>query len=201
MSELLERLIDRIRSIGDGPVHLDQSEIDALNDADCACLIRQFGTHTLVRLPGREREFFAWVRMHDPEVWAELWYGDEDQLVSLAFLPFLRTGNNGFPICDLATHENYFFTQRHLRPEAVDTLDKIIERIENGQDISIDDTLLFEVLRGSIDLWHFCYKHKIPLDAAKAAVGRLSAEGLLVHLTSAEDLVPYLTDIFQPTNQ
>jgi hypothetical protein len=52
--------------------------------------------------------------------------------------------------------------------------------------------LALEISMGAIDIWHFAYKHKIDLTQAKKAVSDMVDDGVLVHLTESEHLIPFL---------
>lgn len=182
---------------GGGSVILDLSdeEIDSLTAGDIELLQAEFGSHVLMKLPPRERAFMVWLKGEDPGVFEDLWEDDEDMLVSLSFLPALRAGGPGFAICELAFHDNYFFTRKHLKPTGLEAMPGILARAERGEELAVGEVLMFEILRAPIDLWHFCYRYGVPLNTARAAVGELSAHDWIVHLRRSEELAPYLEDV------
>ena len=108
---------------GTAPIlDLTDEEIDALSDAEVEELQVEFGAHVLMKLPPRERAFMAWLKTEDPSVHEDLWEDDEELLVSLSFLGDLRKGGPGFAICELAFHDNYYFTQRHVKPTGLEAM-------------------------------------------------------------------------------
>jgi len=52
--------------------------------------------------------------------------------------------------------------------------------------------LALEISVSPIDIWHFAYKHKVPLRDAKAAVAQLVDDHALVHITDAEHLARFI---------
>jgi hypothetical protein len=189
-----ENIIQRITGAPGEEVELSDAEIDSLTDEDIRYLQAMFGAHTLMKIPEREMHFFDWLKAEDAPVWDELWEDDADMCVSLAFLENFRMGANGFLICDLEDTDNYFFTVRHIKPDGVAGLSKIIDKAAKGRQLSISEALLFEISVAPIDVWHFCYKHRVPLSRGKAAVADLDSHQWLVHLTKSEDLVKYLEE-------
>jgi hypothetical protein len=180
---------------GTAPIlDLTDEEIDALSDAEIELLQVEFGAHVLMKLPPRERAFMDWLKTEDSSVHEDLWDDDEELLVSLSFLPSLKAGGPGFLICELAFHENYFFTGRHVKPTALDAMPAILARAEQGKELSVGEVLMVEILRSPIDIWHFCYRYGVPITRGREAVRELAAHDWLVHLTRSEDLVPYLED-------
>ena len=80
-------------------------------------LSRRLGPTTLMKLPDSEIKFFEWVKKEDREVWNDLWDNPEEEeyLVGMNFLPrFVKKEGRGFPICDLLSVNNYFFTEAHM---------------------------------------------------------------------------------------
>jgi hypothetical protein len=175
-----------------GALMISDAELATLTDDDARTLLDRHGSHVLMRLPPSEQAFFAWLRENDPEVWNDLWADDPDLMVSLDFLIPLREGDRGFMICELEQTPNYFFTERHIKPEGIEVLESIFRRIREGAEISIAEGLLFEIVQRPIDLWRFCFKHQVSISAAKRAVRQLVEHGWLVHLPNRDDLLPYL---------
>ncbi len=171
---------------------LSDAEIDALSEGDIDALIDRHGSTVLMHLSSRERKFFDWVKEEDPDVWTDLWGDDEEMLVTLAFLNNLRKHGNGFPICELETTDNYYFTQRHIKPDGVDALHGILDKVQKGSELSVAEALMFELLSNPIDIWHFCYKYGIPLSKGKATVAEMQSHDWLIHLTAREDIMKYI---------
>ncbi|MDH7515793.1 MAG: hypothetical protein QHI48_07970, partial [Bacteroidota bacterium] len=181
MMDILARIERRINA--GGPLELEDAEVDALSDEDIADLQKRHGARVLLRMPPRERRFFDWLHEEDPDVWKDLWGDDEEMLVALSFLADFRDGGRGFTICELESVPNYFFTAEHIRKPAVEMLGEILDRAERGEELAIGEGLLFEMLNGPIDIWHFAYRYGIPLARAKAAAEELAEHGWIVHLT------------------
>lgn len=191
---LLEDIERRINS-SPHSLMLSDAEIDALSEDDIDALLARHGSTVLMHLSSRERKFFDWVKEEDPEVWNDLWSDDKEMLVTLAFLRSLRKRGNGFPICELVTTDNYYFTPRHIKPDGIDALQGIINKIEKGSELSIAEALMFELLSNPIDIWHFCYKHGIPLSKGKATVAEMQSHDWLIHLTAREDIMRYIDEV------
>jgi hypothetical protein len=169
-------------------VWFSEEELEAMNENDVSAVENHFSGHTLMRLPQEEIEFFEWLKKVDLPVWQDLWDTEEEPyLVSISFLHHFLQEQNGFPICDLVDEANYWFCKRHLKPKGIEIM---VEA--NGKEIPFEQRLIAEILNGSIDLWHFCYRNNIPVDYAKSRVQEMHRNDLLVHLESREDLVKYL---------
>ncbi len=190
---MLQIIEERIRERG-SPLEMTDEELDSLSDADIAQLMEKHGGHILMRLPPRERRFFDWLRVEDPDVWNDLWCGDEDPCVALAFLPALRAGGRGFPICDLELEPNYYFTPRHIKPDGAAGLEGIIARAAAGGDLAVGEALMFEIVSDPIDIWHFAWKHGVPIQRLREVVAELVEHDWLAHLTEREDLARYIED-------
>lgn len=165
-----------------------------LSQAELA--IEQLPKSLLIKLPKREIDFFDWLKSADSDVWEDLWGNDENELytVSIAFLPLLLDADyRGFPICDLENNDNYYFTAAHM----VDEESKLM--IESTKTMFLDkkqltlpQLLALQISVSPIDIWHFAYKSKTTIESAKKAVEELVADGVLVHLRSAEHLSTFL---------
>ncbi len=175
-------------------LRITDEEIAGMSAEERIRVQNHFKGRALMRLPEKEVAFFAWLKKEDPEVWNDLWPAQEEAyVVSLTFLEQLGPEGNGFPICDLRVPDNYFFTERHIKiPDGVEALKEIIQKITRHETISVGEALMYEAYCSPIDIWHFSYRHHVPLAAAKQAVARLVEEGLLVHLTNSDDLVDYI---------
>lgn len=189
---LIERIESRVLEDPLAAIELSDDEIDSLKDEDIAALMRHYGSTTLLRLPPRERAFFDWVKKEDPAVWNDLWAEDDGLLVAISHLAALQAGGPGFLICELVTTPNYFFTPRHIKPDGLEALPGILDRIRSGSELSVGETLMFEIVSGPIDIWHFCHKYGVSLQRGKSVVADLSAHDWIVHLPSREDIIPYI---------
>ncbi len=183
-----------LRENADQILDLNDEQIDALSEKDISVLQAEFGASTLLRLPPRERAFMEWLRSEDPGVYDDLWEDDESLLVSLSFLPDFQSGGRGFLICELEEHHNYFFTPKHIKKEGTEALQDIFAKAEKNEELSVEEVLMFEVVRGPVDIWHFCHRFGVPVKRGKQAVEALSRHSWLVHLTKREDLISYIED-------
>jgi len=152
-----------------------------------------FRGYAMMMLPESELEFFEWLKKEDRAVWDDLWKDEENPYnVSIDFLHHFLEDGNGFPICDLIDEENYWFTAKHIKPKGLEQFDVINEKIDRNQRFTFEEALLFEIIKHSIDIWHFCYRYKMPIHVAKQKIMKMKSDDLLVHLTKREDLVKYL---------
>lgn len=182
-----QRLLENPRIL-----ELSDEEVDSLTESEMASLQEAYGHSTFMTLPPREQRFMEWLKENDSAVWEDLWEGDDEQLVSLAFLPMFRKGGSGFLICELAEQDNFFFTSRHVRPEGLSAMKSIIRKAEQGKELSVGEVLMIDILASPMDIWHFCFKYGIPLSRGKNEVDLLESHQWLVHLRTSEELAPYL---------
>ena len=193
-------LIERIQHAPDAgtPVDFTDEELASMSAEDEAAIIEQFGSTTLMRLPSHERAFHDWLREADPTVWSDLWSEAPDSLygVSLAFLPEFRgTGTEGsFPICDLQTVDNYFFTpDMLLERESTDFVEAVRSRFLAGGSLSPEQALTVEISTGPMDIWHFAYRRGVDLARAKKAVASLVEDRIVVHVPKVEHLSTFFS--------
>lgn len=179
----------------DGVLHIP-SEVFAKMDKDYGELLKNDFIHTrMMKLPESEIYFFEWLKENDRLVWNDLWEtDDEPYIISLEFLPrLLEKDGRGFPICDLRTVDNYYFTPQLLVDKESDAMIEATKiRFTEKQAISTNQLLALEIHFGGIDIWHFAYKHNIDLAEAKKAAHSLIDDQILIHLTQAEHLAPIL---------
>ncbi len=163
---------------------------------DVARLQQHFEPHVLMLLPAHEIGFFEWLKVHDEAVWKDLW---EDQpqapyLVSLVFLDDFTGSKAGgiFPICDLQTQDNYFFSPLMFHEQASSAYVAAVRvRFTEHQTLSPAQALALEASFGPIDIWHFSYLRRVDLATAKKAVATLVDDGILVHVPKAEHLTEF----------
>jgi len=168
-------------------------ELLLLDEYSVEIVKNRFQGRAMMLLPQSEIAFFNWLKENDRPVWDDLWQDEEEiYLVSIDFLHHFIGDGNGFPICDLIDENNYWFCSRHIKPKAMEKMGEIGKKVENHSKLSFEEGLLIEIARGSIDLWHFCYRYNLPLELAKQKIENLHSEDLLVHLKDREDLVKYL---------
>ena len=188
MIEIKEKQLD-----SDGFIKFDQIDLRQLRKKDAQALEKHFHGRALMELPAEEIDFFKWLKINDPPVWDDLWKnGEEPYRVSLDFLHHFIENGNGFPICDLIDVDNYWFHSRHIKPKALEKMEEIRQKLDSHASLSFEEGILIEITRGSIDLWHLCYRYKLPITVAKKKIEIMHREDLLVHLSDREDLVKYL---------
>lgn len=150
----------------------------------------------LMKLPQREIDFFEWLKSAEKPVWDDLWGNEEtgEYIVSISFLPLLLDSDyHGFPICDLENNDNYYFTAAHMvDEESKMMIDSTKTMFLDRKQLTLPQLLALQISVSPIDIWHFAYKSKISVESAKKAVEELVADGVLVHLRSAEHLTTFL---------
>ena len=170
---------------------LSGEEIGALTEEQAAELVETYGGTTLVRLPEKEQEFFAWLKEEDRVVWDDLWEGVEEEdlyYVSIAHLKALMPGKRGFPICDLAENPNFYFTSDDITEENGKTyVEHALEVITEKGDLSMDQAFVIEVWRGPIDLWRFAWMYNLPVGEVRKMVHWLLKEEILAVPTQREE--------------
>lgn len=173
-------------------IDITEEMYNSLNKEQAEQILLTLGGAKMIRLPEREITFFEWVKINDREVWDDLWGDDlfEPYYVSINILPYLIAENdNGFPICDLESTTNYFFSLQFMQDaESEVLLDAARSRLLEKQFVSIAHKLALEISIAPIDLWHFAYKYKISIADAKKAVEELVEDDALVHLKEAEHI-------------
>lgn len=178
-----------------GHLRLSEHTLHTLTADHIFALRDRYGSRVLMRLPDHEVAFFSWMRQEDPASWTDLWGGeDEPYLVSLAHLEDLvgDAGTRGFMIRDLIGVDNYFFSPNLLIEKESDAfIGAVRERFSTNQSLTPAQLLAVEASIGPIDIWHFAYRHQIPLDTAKRAVAQLVDDRILLHVTRADHLAQY----------
>jgi len=178
---------------GQSYIEFDPDFLASLRLDQVHAIIDKFHGRALMKIPQDEIDFFSWLKENDRPVWNDLWEDEDDvYLVSIDLLSCFIKGGLGFPICDLVDQENYWFNTRHIKPKGMEELERIINKLENGNKVSVGEAFLLEISLRPVDIWHFCYKNNIPVNSLKKAVDDLVYNGFLVHLTDREDLVKYI---------
>jgi len=191
LTDLLKEKENQFKTTG--CLQFSQEELDQLNEKDAQSLENHFRGHTMMILPDSEIKFFEWLKEMDYAVWNDLWNEQENSyLVSIDFLHHFLQNQNGFPICDLIEQENFWFSVKHIKPRGRELFESIKEKLERDVKFTFEEALLYEIALGSIDIWHFCYRYKYPIQDAKQKVLQMHQDDLLVHLGNREDLVGYL---------
>src|SRR5690606_31493663 len=99
----------------------------------------------------------------------------------------------GFPICDLTEQENYYFIETHMVGDEGKTMMETSQKLFMDQKgLSLAQLLALEISIAPIDIWHFAYKHGLDIDVCKKEVKQMADEGILVHLTEAEHIAPFI---------
>jgi hypothetical protein len=178
-------------------ITFDREILSSISKDDAKEIIAHVGSTQLMRLPEKEITFFEWLKEFHPIVWDDLWSNDEDEYrytVGLEFLPLMLDPVRGFPICDLLTHENYYFVPDHLIGDEIPFyLDAVKERFIKQESVTVAQLLVLEISMAPIDAWRFSYHHRIEMDRVLKAINDLKEEGMLLHLQKAEDLAEFVT--------
>lgn len=170
---------------------------ETLTSEEAQQIVSGIDINALMILPEKEIEFFEWLKKEDEPVWKDLWSDDEiaPYLVSVSFLPFLvyKSTANGFPICDLMTVENFYFTISMMIADHSQTvLEAAKERFNQHLKLDLHQILALEIAFNSIDIWHFAYKYNISLAAAKEALNILIQDKAIIHPTTAEEVARHI---------
>ncbi len=192
--ELRQRCADSLAQ--HGALMFSMQDLASMSETDADDISQEFGATSLFRLPEHEVAFYDWLRQRDPGVWADLWEGQEHApyLVSTAFLKDFvgAPGKGAFMICDLQTHDNYYFTpDMLLEKESTDFVNAVRERFLGGEKLTVEQALTVEISAGPVDIWHFAYLRGVDLDRAKKAVASLVDDRIIVHVPSADHLSSY----------
>ncbi len=171
---------------------ISDREMAELTPEQAEELVALYGWNTLIRLPQREQEFFAWLRREDPEVWNDLWGdGGDPYIVSLAYLIDLLPKRRGFVIRDLERHQNFVFSADSITAEdGRPVLDAALDIIAANGRLSMEQAFLVEVWRAPIDQWRFAYLYNLPLAEVKKMVLWLLQEKMLLLPTLPEEETP-----------
>ncbi len=151
----------------------------------------------LIHLPKREIEFFEWLKENDNHVWSDLWAQDalhKPYVVGINLLPVLiYSEKRGYPICDLETTSNYYFTETHMQDEeSLVIIENAYEKLKNKEELSNLQLLALEIKAQPTDIWHFAYKYKLDIQYAKSLVHDLVEDNALVHLKDSEYIAPFI---------
>ena len=167
-----------------------------IDTTNSQAIVSHFHSHTFIQLPESEMTFFRWLQHSAPDVWDDLWKTDahdEPYIVSISLLTDILQKNRGFPICDLMTTDNYYFTSEHfIKGESDDFIEAIQNKILSESPLSLSQLLAWEIYTAPIDIWRFSYMYSIPLHDAKKAVHELVEDRILIHLKTAAELSAYM---------
>jgi len=177
-------------------IHFTVEEFDLLDKNIISEILNEFSGKFLFRLPETEITFFEWLKENDFEVWNDIWNDGiaENYIVSIDLLPvIMNLDGRGFPICDLQTVDNYYFSIENMADkESKILIEASQELFKNNKSLTVSQLLALEISLAPIDIWHFAYRHKINLKTAKEAVQLLVADEVLVHLKEAEYISPFI---------
>ncbi|GAB1431229.1 hypothetical protein MASR2M18_20640 [Ignavibacteria bacterium] len=196
MTDLEKLLAKCTGNVAAGCILEFSAEDLALLDRETAHgFVAALGGSVLMRLPEKEIRFFEWLREHDEPIWQDLWGEASDALyvVGIALLPLLLDNVRGFPICDLLSNDNYYFTPIHiLGGEAEYYLAAVKERFLAKEKLTPAQLLALEISMAPIDVWHFGYHHGISPESAKRAAEHLVGDGIIIHFRKAEELANFV---------
>jgi hypothetical protein len=171
-----------------------------LNQEIAIQLIRTFGSSLLIKLPPKEIAFFEWLKAEHVDIWVDLWVDQDSEMkyiVSLSFLPLLLDPVRGFPICDLISNNNYYFTPAHLIGSDITFfVEAVKERFLQKESLTIAQLLALEISMAPIDIWRFSYHHGLDILAVKKAVEQLKEDEMLMHCMSHEELAEYVEFLY-----
>ena len=174
-------------------IQFSEIELSHLKREDIKTIEEHFHGHALMLLPESEIEFFEWLKKADREVWDDLWSDDETPyLVSSDFLHHFIEDGKGFPICDLVNVVNFWFCDKHIKPNGKMKFETINNKLNNEEKLTVVEAMILEIATGSTDLWHICFKYKFPVSKAKLIISEMQKDNIIVHLENREDLVKYL---------
>ncbi len=180
----------------DGILDIPEELYQSLSKEQAIEIAEYFNNDKLIKLPQKEIEFFEWLKINDEKVWHDLWLDEinEPYYVSITFLPALVYSEfKGFLICDLLNNENYYFTPKLM----VDEESKIMvesskERYLNKESLTVAQLLALTISFTETDIWHFAYKYNFEIERVKKAVAQLVEDNVLIHLTEAAHLTPFV---------
>jgi hypothetical protein len=176
-----------------GYIEFSKKELSGIDQTGADQIKQYFRGYAMMMLPESELIFFEWLKKKDRAVWDDLWKDEENAYnVSIDFLHHFLEDGNGFPICDLISVENYWFSAKHIKPKGMEQFETINEKINKNLHFTFEEALLFEIMQNSIDIWHFCYRYNMSISVAKQKILKMKKDDLLVHLPLREDLVKYL---------
>lgn len=193
----LDKLIQKsIKS--ENMLHFEEEDYNKFSVENAHYIHNFTNKRYLFKLPIHEINFHNWLKEVDPLVWNDLWKSDdiseEPYYISTNFLPLLvENKDRGFPICDLRTIDNYYFTSDHMVDEESKVfIDVSTSKLGNRERMTTTELLSLEISLAPIDIWHFAYKFKLSLNQCKEAVHSLVKDNALVHLKEAEHLALYI---------
>lgn len=193
----LDKIIKKA-TISENKLEFQEDDFSKFSIENAQYIDENTGNRFLFKLPNSEIQFFDWLKEVDPLVWNDLWKSDDlnesPYFVSTVFLSWIiENKDRGFPICDLRTVDNYYFSIDHMVDEESKVfMDVSKAKLENRTRMTTTELLSLEISLAPIDIWHFAYKFKLDLNQCKEAVHSLSKDNALVHLREAEHIAPFI---------
>lgn len=182
-----------------GYICFPENKLKTISDEEIILILDKFSGNAMMLLPQKEISFFEWLKQNDEKVWLDIWQDDIPEyknkyIVSIDFLPLiLNKDGRGYPICDLQTTENYYFTKNQMiDQESEIIIEAARELFKTKKKMTLAQILALEISMEPIDIWHFAYKYNVSLEEAKAAVDVLVSDGALVHLKEAEHISSFI---------
>jgi len=179
----------------EGILNIPDDMFLSLDEETASYIVDYFKGNTLIKLPTREIEFFDWLKVNDEDVWSDLWDESDEYLyhISIDFLPVLTNKLRGFPICDLLSQPNFYFTVSHIEGKDAELfVDSIKKRFLDKNKLTLEQAILLQISTQPTDIWHFAYHFNSDIEHCKEAVNNLEREKMLIHLTEAEHLIPFI---------
>jgi hypothetical protein len=175
------------------PVVFSNAVLAALEPAQTQYIADRFGAGVFMRLPEREIAFFSWLKESAPAVWEDVWGSDEiglePYIVGIGLLPQITQKGRGYPICDLLTEQNFYFSSKSFNAEeAKPYVDAAVALFEGRKELSIEQAFMLELRRAPIDIWRFAYMYGLPVAAVKTAALKLIHDGLLKAASSRDEV-------------
>ena len=195
--ELLKYCADQIEKCG--RIEFENQIFESITAESALAVAKEFSSIGFMKLPEKEIRFFEHLKSVDPDVWYDLWEDEtaEPYTVGIAFLPVIIEKRRGFPICDLLKNDNFFFTADHLAGEDTPILIETARTLfRENRPLTLAQLLVLEISIDPIDIWRFAYLYSVSAENVKNVVKELVAENMLIHLTSAEHLAPFVTKSF-----
>lgn len=198
-TENLDKIIDwcEAKMQNNDFVTLPEEVFQNLEKQDSEYISELLKDRVLIKLPEKEIRFFEWLKENDHHVWNDLWADDElhkPYVVGINLLPVLiYREKRGYPICDLESTSNYYFTETHMQDEESKVIiDTAYEKLKNKEDLNNVQLLALEIKSQPTDIWHFAYKYDLEIDYAKSLVHALVEDNALVHLKDSEYISPFI---------
>lgn len=189
-----QELEERKKADERNTLRFTEEEMTEFTPEDGEDVIKYFRGQAMMYLPQSEIDFFEWVKENDPQVWLEMWGGEDNSYtVSLASLRAFLGESRGFLICDLDGDGNYFFHKDFIIDvEKERLLSELLAKVREKSELTISDVFILEIWIRPTDIWHFAYKYSYSLADAKEMIGRLVEQGILRHPTKRDEIAAFV---------